>query len=87
MLMKLLSFLLFSSLSVLISCYIVPGASVESIWAAVIVAIVLSVVNTFLKPILVLITLPISILTLGIFYVFLNLFLLFLVDGLVPGFH
>lgn len=87
MLMKIISFLLFSSLSVLIICYIVPGASVDSIWVAVIVAIVLSIINTFVKPILVLITLPISILTLGFFYLILNIFLLFLVDWLVPGFR
>lgn len=87
MLVKSIIFIIVNSIAVLVSCYLVPGASVESIWVAAMVAIVLALVNFFLKPILVLLTLPISIITLGLFYFILNALLILLVEWIVPGFH
>lgn len=85
--MKILSFLFINSLAVLLACYLVPGASVDSIWVALAVAVILGLINTFVKPILVILTLPITIITLGLFYLILNTLLILFIDWIVPGFH
>jgi len=65
---------------------IVPGVSVESFYAALIVALVLALVNALIKPILILFTLPINILTLGLFTLVINGFMFYLVSTIVKGF-
>jgi putative membrane protein len=84
--MKLLGSLLIQTLAVLISAYIIPGVSVESIWVALIVAIVLGILNLSLKPFLLLFTLPLNVLTLGLFTFVINVVLIYLVSALVAGF-
>lgn len=78
--------LIVSGLAVLISAYILPGVKVDGYVTALIVAIVLGVVNAILKPILLLVTLPINILTLGLFTFVINAILIILVSNIVPGF-
>ncbi len=78
--------LLINILSLFIVEKIVPGFYVDSFWTAVVVAIVLGIVNTFIRPILQIIALPISIATLGISAFLINVGLLMLVDAIVPGF-
>jgi putative membrane protein len=85
--MKLLLHLLVSTIAVFASAYILPGVSVDSLTAAFVVAIVLGIINMLLKPILVILTLPITIITLGLFYLVINAFLILLVAAIVPGFH
>lgn len=84
--MQFLASLLVSTVAVLVTAYLTPGAQVESIFTAMVVAIVLGFMNAVVKPILVILTLPISIVTLGLFTLILNLVILVMVDGLVPGF-
>lgn len=79
--------LLVSSLAVFIAGSILPGVSVDSFVTAVLVAIVLGAVNMILRPILVILTLPITIITLGLFAFVINALLVLLVDYLVPGFR
>lgn len=79
--------LIVSALAVIISAYILPGVKVDGFVTAVIVAIVLGAVNMFIKPVLVLLTLPLTILTLGLFTFVINAFLVLLVGGIVPGFR
>ncbi len=74
------------TLAVFVSAYILPGVYVSSFWIAFIVAMILGVVNTFLKPILLILTLPLNIMTLGFFTLILNALLVKLVDYLVIGF-
>lgn len=78
--------LIVSGLAVLISAYILPGVKVDGYVTALIVAIVLGIINAILKPILLLITLPINILTLGLFTFVINAILIILVSNIVPGF-
>ena len=78
--------LLINILSLFIVEKIVPGFYVDSFWTAVVVAIVLGIVNTFIRPILQIIALPISIATLWISAFLINVGLLMLVDAIVPGF-
>lgn len=77
---------LVTALAVLIAAYILPGVSVAGFGVALVVALVLGIVNVFLKPILVVLTLPITIVTLGLFLLVINAGLVLLVDRIVPGF-
>lgn len=79
--------LLVSALAVLAAAYILPGVGVDSFMAAIWTALLLGVVNAFVRPILVLFSLPITILTLGLFLLVINALLVLLVDYLVGGFH
>ena len=66
--------------------YVVPGFSLASFWTAVVAAVVIGIVNTFIKPILQLIALPISLLTFGITAFLINVLLLWGSSKSVPGF-
>lgn len=78
--------LIVSALAVLISAYILPGVKVDGFLTAVVVAVVLGALNMFIRPILVLLTLPLTILTLGLFTFVINALLVLLVSSLIPGF-
>jgi len=77
---------LLSAIAILITANVVPGFQVASFTTALIVALALGIVNAIIKPILVLLTLPINILTLGLFTFVINALLIFGVAQLVPGF-
>lgn len=78
--------LLVSALAVILSAYILPGVKVDGFATAVVVAVVLGVANMFIKPILILLTLPLTILSLGLFTFVINAVLVLLVSNLVSGF-
>lgn len=78
--------LLLSALAVFVTAYILPGVRVDSFVSALVMAVVLGLVNTFLKPILVLLTLPINILTLGLFLLVINAVVVMIAAALTPGF-
>jgi putative membrane protein len=74
-------------IAIYVGAYIIPGIQIDSAPTLFVVAIVLGVLNAFVKPILVLLTLPLTIVTLGIFLLILNGAIVLLVGSLVPGFH
>ena len=74
------------SLVLLASAYIFPAIQVENIFAALVAAIILGLINAILKPILIILTLPINILTLGLFTFVINALLVLFAASLVPGF-
>jgi putative membrane protein len=78
--------LIVSTLAVLISAYILPGVRVDGFLTAIVVAVVLGIVNTFIKPILLLLTFPLTILSLGLFYFVINALMVLMVSAIVPGF-
>ncbi|MBI5138692.1 MAG: phage holin family protein [Candidatus Vogelbacteria bacterium] len=67
--------------------YIVPGIVVGSFYNALIVAVVLAIVNIILKPILVLLTLPINVMTLGLFTLVINALLFWFASTVAKGFY
>lgn len=79
--------LLLNGLAVVLAAYLLPGVSVENYGTALLVALILAVVNVIVKPILVVLTIPITILTLGLFLLVINAALILFVDNLVSGFH
>lgn len=77
---------LLSALAIIVAAYLLPGVKVDSFVTALVVAVVLGVINAFLKPILLFLTLPITILTLGLFSLVINALLVMLSAAIVPGF-
>lgn len=78
---------LLSALAVLIAAYLLPGVVVASIWTAIVVALVLALLNVVIKPILIILTLPINLLTLGLFTFVINALIVMLAAAIVPGFQ
>lgn len=78
--------LLLSGIVVAISSYVIPGVTVENFLTAIVVAVVLGIVNAVIKPILVVLTLPINLLTLGLFTFIINALMVMLAGAIVPGF-
>ena len=70
----------------LITGYILPGVHVRDFITAVVVAFVLGLLNMLLKPILILLTIPITILTLGLFLLVINGFIILIATHIVKGF-
>ena len=79
--------LLVSAVAVLFAGWLLPGVSVDGFWTALVVAAVLAVLNSIVKPILVVLTLPVTILTLGLFLLVINVLMVYAASGLVDGFH
>lgn len=84
--MQLLISLTVNTLALLATAYLVPGIKLEGVQPAILAAIILGVLNTFIKPILKIITLPLTILTLGLFSFVLNALILLLASSIIPGF-
>lgn len=67
--------------------YVFPWVSVDTIWSALIAALVLGLINTLIRPLLVLLTLPVTVLTLGLFIFVINGLLFWWVGSFIDGFH
>ena len=85
--MKLIIKLLLNALAVIILAYLLPGVGVDSMVTAIIVAIVLSVLNFLVKPILIVLTLPITLVTLGLFLLVINAIIILIAAHFIPGFE
>ena len=84
--MKLIVNLLVNGFAVFVADYLLAGVNVHNFVTAIIVGIALGLVNTFIKPIVLLFTLPFNLLTLGLFTFVVNGLMVLLVSYLVPGF-
>lgn len=85
--MSLLLQILISSVAVYFTAWLLPGVSVKSFGASVLVAIVLGILNATLKPILQFISFPITILTLGLFLLVINTVIILIASWLMSSFH
>ena len=74
------------SLAIMLIAWIIPGISVSSFLAALLVIVIMGLINIFVRPILTFITLPINFLTLGLFTFVLNALLFMLAGYIAPGF-
>ena len=81
------STLIISALAVGITVYILPGVSITPWWWAVVIAVVLGLINTFVKPIVKLLALPVTILTIGLFSFVINGLMILLCAWIVPAFQ
>lgn len=79
--------LLLLSLTVVLGALILPGIEVQSVWAVFLTAVVISVLDNLVRPILIVITLPVTALTLGLFLFVINAVIILMASGIVSGFR
>jgi putative membrane protein len=79
--------ILITSLAVLFTSKILPGITIDNYTTAILVAIVIALLNTFLKPLLILLTIPVTVLTLGLFLLVINAFIIMITSELIKGFN
>jgi putative membrane protein len=77
---------LISTIAVIITAYLLSGVEVAGFFAALFAALVLGLINAVIRPILLLLTLPVNLLTLGLFTFVINAAIVLLVSAIVPGF-
>lgn len=78
--------LLVSALAAMLTAYLLPGVHLKSFVTALILALVLAILNLLVKPILIILTLPVTIFTLGLFLLVINAIIILLATKLVSGF-
>ncbi|CAN5919609.1 phage holin family protein [soil metagenome] len=79
--------LLLTGIAALIAAYFLPGVQIDGIMSAVWLALVLAVLNAIVRPILVLLTIPVTILTLGLFLIVIDVLIILLASYLLSGFN
>lgn len=84
--MRLILNWLVSAVAIVIAAYLLPGVHVSGFVVALILAVVLGAINAFLKPLLVLLTLPVTVMTFGLFVLVINALLVMLAGAVVSGF-
>jgi putative membrane protein len=84
--MKLIARIALGALALVLAAMIVPGVEVQGLYSAVIAACILGIVNALVRPVLVLFTLPITIVTLGLFIFVINAALFYFVASFIDGF-
>lgn len=85
--MKFILRIVLSAIAVIILSYVLPGVAVDSFVTAILVAVVLGLLNFMVKPILVILTLPITIVTLGLFLLVINALIILLAAHFIDGFQ
>lgn len=80
-----LKILIINSIVVFIGAYILDGVKIKNFWTAIGVAILLGLINMFVKPLILFLALPLTILTLGLFILVINAWILMLIDKMVDG--
>jgi len=78
---------LISTVAVILLAYLLPGIHVLTFWTALFVALVLGVLNTVVRPILQILTIPVTIVTLGLSLLLINVLMVYLTAFIVDGFH
>ncbi|MFN3716446.1 MAG: phage holin family protein [Thiobacillus sp.] len=85
--MRLLLLWILNAVALLAVTYLLPSIQVDGFGPALLAALVLGFINTLVRPLLALLTLPITVITLGLFYLVLNGLLFWLASALIPGFQ
>lgn len=85
MLNMIIKWVLFAGV-IMFTAWLIPGISVDNFWTAMVVCVVITLINFFLKPIIELISLPVNFLTLGLFSFVINALLLWFAGYITPGF-
>lgn len=78
--------LLVTALAVLVTAYILPGVHVTNFFWALLVAAVLGLFNVTIKPLMVIVTIPVTVFTLGLFLLVINALVILLASAIIPGF-
>ena len=78
---------LINALAIMLMAFYLPGIGVSSFYAAIIAALVLGILNALIRPLIILLTLPVNIITLGLFTLIINAFLFWFASTIVKGFY
>ena len=84
--MRILLVWLINALALIAVAYLMPGVAVASFWSALVAALILGLVNAFIRPVLVILTLPVTVITLGLFILVINGLLFWFVGSFIEGF-
>lgn len=74
------------SIAVMVGAWLLPGVEVTSFWAVLITAVVISLLDNLVRPILIVVTLPVTVVTLGLFLFVVNAIIILMASGIVKGF-
>ncbi|NEW78613.1 MAG: phage holin family protein [Gelidibacter sp.] len=85
--MNLILKIVLTAIAVMVIAHFLPGVSVVNFTSSVIVAIVLALLRVTIKPLLIILTLPVTVVTLGLFLLVINALIILLADNLIDGFH
>ncbi len=85
--MHLLAKIALSTMAVLVTSYILPGVTIDSFLTALATALLIALLNTLVKPLLIIFTIPVTILTFGLFLLVINASIIMMASGLLSGFH
>lgn len=75
----------FFALALMLTAWLIPGISVSTIWAAMLACVIIAIINIFIKPVLLLLTLPVNLVTIGLFTLVINALLFMLAGWVAPG--
>lgn len=75
-----------NALVIMVAAYVLAGVHVDNLWTALIVALVIGILNILVKPLFIFLTLPITIVTFGLFLLIINAIMVLLASAIVPGF-
>ncbi|MFA7244111.1 MAG: phage holin family protein [Patescibacteria group bacterium] len=75
-----------NTLALLIAAYLVPGVSFSGFWSALIAALIFGLINAVIRPIMIILTLPVNLVTLGLFTLVINALMFWLASAVVKGF-
>jgi len=78
---------LITSLAVFLAGMILPGVDISNMLIAIVIAAFLGLLNAFVKPVLVFLTIPVTIVTLGLFLIVINGFIIVLIDAIIPDIY
>ena len=78
---------LLTAVATLVAAYLLPGVEVDGFWTAFILAVLLAILNVTVRPILLVLTIPATVLTLGLFILVINALVIMLADAILSGFY
>jgi putative membrane protein len=84
--MRILLVWLINALALIAVAYLMPSITITSFWTALVAALILGLVNAVIRPVLILLTLPVTVITLGLFILVINGLLFWLVGSFIEGF-
>lgn len=85
--MRFLIRLLLSTVAIVVTAWLLPGVYIEDYFAAFILAVILALLNMTVKPVLIILTIPFTLFTLGLFLLVINALVILLAEAITPGFE
>lgn len=85
--MRFIGKIIVTAAAALIAARLLPGVRIDSSWAAITLALVLALLNGFVRPLLIVLTIPVTVLTFGLFLLIINIAIIKWADVIVKGFH